>query len=90
MGTRRTLYLSLVCSVFGYYLVLSKVAKEFVVEQHLKPAILAKIDENQFGAIPISSTTYTLIVCYTPGIEVQMPTAPPTELSYLTFGKPST
>ena len=28
----------------------------FVVEQYLKPAILAKIDENQFGAISNSST----------------------------------
>ena len=41
--------------------ILSKVAEEFVVEQHLKPAILAKIDENQFGTIPNSSTTYVLI-----------------------------
>ncbi len=37
--------------------ILSKVAEEFVVERHLKPAILAKIDENQFGTIPNSSTT---------------------------------
>jgi hypothetical protein len=41
--------------------ILSKVAEEFVVERHLKPAILAKIDENQFGTIPNSSTTYALI-----------------------------
>ena len=41
--------------------ILSKFAEEFVAEQHLKPAILVKIDENQFGTIPNSSTTYALI-----------------------------
>ena len=40
---------------------LSKVAEEFVVNERAKPAILAKIKNNQFGAIPKSSTTYTLI-----------------------------
>ena len=41
--------------------VLSKVAEEFVVEEHLKPAILKKIGDNQYGAIPNSSTTQALI-----------------------------
>ena len=41
--------------------VLSNVSEEFVVEQHLKPAILVKIEERQFGTIPNSSTTYALI-----------------------------
>ena len=41
--------------------VLSKVAEEFVVEENLKPAILKKIGDNQYGAIPNSSTTQALI-----------------------------
>ena len=41
--------------------VLSKVAEEFIVAEHLRPAILKKIGENQFGAIPESSTTHALI-----------------------------
>ena len=41
--------------------ILSKVAEEFVVEQHLNPAIVAKIDVNQFATIPNSSTTHALI-----------------------------
>ena len=40
---------------------LSKVAEEFVVAEHLRPSILKKIGDNQFGAIPVSSTTYALI-----------------------------
>ena len=39
----------------------SKAAEEFVVEKHLKPAILVKLDRNQFGSIPDSSTIYALI-----------------------------
>ena len=41
--------------------ILSKVAEEFVVLEHLQPAILKKIGDNQFGAIPKSSTTHALI-----------------------------
>lgn len=41
--------------------IMSKIAEEFVVEVYMKPAILAKIKENQFGAIPKSSTTFALI-----------------------------
>ena len=33
---------------------LSKVAEEFVVAEHLRPSILKKIGDNQFGAIPCS------------------------------------
>ena len=40
---------------------LSKVAEEFVVEKHLKPAILTKLDRNQFGSMPNSSSIHTLI-----------------------------
>jgi len=39
-----------------------KIAKEFIIiEQHVKPAMLKKIAENQNGAIPTSSTTYAQI-----------------------------
>ena len=40
--------------------ILSKVAEEFVVAEYLRPSILKKIGDNQFGAIPKSSTTHTL------------------------------
>ena len=41
--------------------ILSKIAEEFVVENHVKPAIMAKIQKNRFGAIPKSSTIHALI-----------------------------
>lgn len=41
--------------------ILSKIAEEFVVEEHVRPAILKRIGDNQFGSIPKSSTTYALI-----------------------------
>lgn len=41
--------------------VLSKVAEEFVVAEYLRPSILKKIGDNQFGAVPKSSTTHALI-----------------------------
>ena len=41
--------------------VLFKVAEEFVVAEHLRPSILKKIGDNQFGAFPESSTTQALI-----------------------------
>ena len=40
---------------------LSKVAEEFVVIKHLKPAILKVLDVNQYGVIPGSSTCQALI-----------------------------
>jgi hypothetical protein len=40
---------------------LSKSAKDFVVERHLKPAVLARINKSQFGSIPNSSTKLALI-----------------------------
>ena len=40
--------------------ILSKVAEEFVVAEYLRPSILKKIGDNQFGAIPKSSTTHAL------------------------------
>ena len=41
--------------------ILSKIAEEYVVESYVKPAVLQKIDPQQFGTIPKSSTTHALI-----------------------------
>lgn len=41
--------------------ILSKIAEDFVVDQHLKPAVLKIIDTRQFGTVPKSSTTHALI-----------------------------
>ena len=41
--------------------ILSKVAEDFVVEEFVKPAVLKKVDPNQFGTIPGSNTTQALI-----------------------------
>ena len=41
--------------------VLSKIAEEFVVAEHVRPATLKKIVDNQFGSIPNSSTTHVLL-----------------------------
>ena len=40
---------------------LSKVGEDFIVEDYVKPAVLAKIDKNQNGTVPNSSTTHALI-----------------------------
>ena len=40
---------------------LSKIAEHFVVQDHVKPAILSKLGSDQFGCIPGSSTTHALI-----------------------------
>ena len=56
--------------------ILSKVAEEFVVNNHLKPAILKVIDVNQYGVIPGSSTSQALIKIFTNGqkqLTVQTP-----------------
>ena len=39
---------------------ISKVAEHFVVKDYVKPAVLKKIDPNQYGAIPKSSTIFAL------------------------------
>ena len=41
--------------------IISKVAEEYVVESCVKPAVLKRIDSNQSGTIPNSSTTHALI-----------------------------
>ena len=40
---------------------LSKIAEEFIVEEFVKPSVMAVIDDNQFGTVPKSSTTQALI-----------------------------
>ena len=40
---------------------ISKVAEDFVVTEHVKPAVLCSLDPSQFGAIPKSSTTFVLL-----------------------------
>ena len=66
--------------------ILSKVAEEFVVADYLRPSILKKIGDNQFGAIPKSSTTHALIWC-TPGPNTQTVQDPPSGSSYSITGR---
>ena len=40
---------------------ISKIAEEFIVTGHVKPAVLRILDPSQFGAIPKSSTTFALL-----------------------------
>lgn len=39
----------------------SKIAEDYVVREHVKPAILKHIGQDQYGCIPDSSTTHALI-----------------------------
>ena len=41
--------------------ILSKIAEEYVVDTYVKPAVLSKIDPQQFGTVPKSNTTHALI-----------------------------
>jgi hypothetical protein len=41
--------------------ILSKLAEDFVVSEYVKPAIMEKLDPQQFGAVPCSNTTQALI-----------------------------
>ena len=41
--------------------VLSKLTEDYVIEQYVKPAVLARVDANQFGTVPGSNTTVALI-----------------------------
>ncbi|XP_068756755.1 uncharacterized protein [Montipora capricornis] len=38
-----------------------KVAEDYVVEEYIEPAVLVKVDCNQFGTVPNSSTAHALI-----------------------------
>jgi hypothetical protein len=41
--------------------IISKIAEDFIVEDFDKPAVLQRIDPNQFGTIPKSNPTYVLL-----------------------------
>ena len=41
--------------------IISKIAESFVVETFVKPAVLKRLDRNQYGTIPNSNTVYALI-----------------------------
>ena len=41
--------------------IISKLAEEIVVNNYVRPAVMEKIDDKQFGTIPNSSTTHALI-----------------------------
>ena len=41
--------------------IVSKVAEDFVVEFFIKPAVLKKVDPNQYGTIPNSSTVHAQV-----------------------------
>ena len=41
--------------------ILSKMSQDYVVDTYVKPAVLERIDPQQFGAVPKSSTTHALI-----------------------------
>ena len=40
---------------------LSKIAEEYVVQEHVKPAVLKHIRPDQYGCVPFSSTKHVLI-----------------------------
>ena len=41
--------------------IISKIAEDHVVQEYVKPAVLKKIDQRQFGTIPNSCTSHALI-----------------------------
>ena len=41
--------------------IISKIAEDHIVETYVKPAVLKKIDQHQYGTIPKSSSTHALI-----------------------------
>ena len=41
--------------------ILSKIAKEYVVDSYVKPSVLKNIDPQQYGTVPDSRTTFALI-----------------------------
>ena len=47
--------------------ILSKLGEEFVVDLSLKPAVLEKVDQTQFGTDPILAPPTHLFICYIPG-----------------------
>ena len=41
--------------------ILSKISEDYVLDTYVKPAVLERIDPQQFGAVTKSSTTHALI-----------------------------
>ena len=41
--------------------IVSKIADDYVVNSFVKPAVLKKLDSNQYGTVPRSNTTQALI-----------------------------
>ena len=41
--------------------IISQITEDFIVESFVKPAVLSRIDPNQFGTIPKSSPIYALL-----------------------------
>ena len=41
--------------------IFSKMSEAYVVDTYVKPVVLKRIDPQQFGAVPKSSTTHALI-----------------------------
>ena len=69
--------------------VLSKLAEDYVVKQYVKPAVLARVDANQFGIVPGLNATIALISCiYGSAIQTEMEQL--CRPSSLIFVKPST
>ena len=65
-------------------------SEEYVVDTYVKPAVLERVDPQQFGAVPNSSTTQVLIqlVCCTPGWNRMIEMGLLRESCCLTFAKP--
>ena len=41
--------------------IISKVAEDYIVDEFVKPAVLRRVDPNQYGAIPRSSPVFALL-----------------------------
>ena len=42
-------------------LIISKVAEDYIVDEFVKPAVLRRVDPNQYGAIPRSNPVFALL-----------------------------
>ena len=51
------------CGILGCWLtpIISKVAEDYIVDEFVKPAVLRRVDPNQYGAIPRSSPVFALL-----------------------------
>ena len=69
---------------------ISKIAEDFVVCDYVKPAVLQVLDNNQFGAVPRSSTTLALLEVLILGLRSLTEMGPPSEPFVLTIVRLST